>query len=147
MKHCPLSILRLSLSNIWSRCWVVGICQCCSGGGVCVLFHFHTTRQWLVMVEFSLARSWWTEPSVPHRPCMGNLLAATHTYTKTSMVHSDQQQLWGQQVITQVAFVENASISPMRINFLFSQKCAKIILRSKTTSRQFTRKSPNDSGL
>lgn len=33
---------------------------------LCVLFLFHTTRQWLVMVKFSLARSRWREPSVPH---------------------------------------------------------------------------------
>lgn len=57
MKHFPISTLGLSLSNSGSHRWVVAIC---------LPFLFHTSRQWLVMVEFSLARSRWKEPSVPH---------------------------------------------------------------------------------
>lgn len=82
------------------------------------------------MVEFSLARSRWKKPSVPHvhvwKICW---LSHTHIH-KTSLGHLDQQQLWGQQIVTQVALFFYF------VCLFFSQKCDKIILRSKANHSQ-----------
>lgn len=147
MKHWPISILCLSLSKVWSRCWVAGICQRCSGCGVCVLFHFHTTRQWLVMVEFSLALSRWKEPSVAHVQVWEiHWLPPTHTQNVNGSFRS-AAALRSTGRHTSCICVKCIN-SQMQTNYFFFPDVIKLFWGQKpTTANQITRESPSESWL
>lgn len=149
MKRCPISILGLSLSKAGSRCRVVDICQRRSGSGVCVLFLFHTTRQWLVMVEFSLARSRWKEPSVPHVH-VWEIYWLPHTHTQNANGSFRSAAALGSRGRHTGCICGECINFKMRTNFFsffFPRNVLKLFWGQKpTTTRQVTRKSPSDSG-
>lgn len=122
---------------------------------VCVLFLFHTARQWLVMVKFSLARSRWREPSVPHVHVWEIYwLPSTHAQSVNSLELRPAVALRSggrcrccfNSNLTRVAFELNASFckrEPVGFPTVFFRNLPKLFWgRKQTTTRQITWKVP-----